>query len=62
VCEDKLRAQCEDCRPSKVYKTVIVDGAVEHDFPQFYVDRLKAIVDNGYGGEVEIGLPLNVQD
>ena len=38
--------------PSGVYKDVIIQGAREHNMPQDYIHRLKAIQDNGYHGEV----------
>ena len=57
-----MRPLSEDCRPSKVYKGVIVQGALEHALPIEYIDKLKGIEDNGYGGEVDIGLDLNIPD
>ena len=62
VREEKMRPLSEDCRPSKVYKGVIVEGAHEHGLPMEYIDKLKNIEDNGYGGEVDIGLDLNIPD
>ena len=62
VREEKMRPLTEDCRPSKVYKGVIVEGALEHGLPIEYIDKLKNIEDNGYGGEVDIGLDLNIPD
>ena len=62
VREEKKRPLSEDCRPSKVYKGVIVQGALEHSLPTEYIDKLKGIEDNGYGGEVDIGLDLNIPD
>ena len=60
VREEKMRPLSEDCRPSKVYKGVIVEGALEHGLPVEYIEKLKSIEDNGYGGEVDIGLDLNI--
>ena len=62
VREEKMRSLFGDCRPSKVYKGVIVQGALEHALPIEYIDKLKGIEDNGYGGEVDIGLDLKIQD
>ena len=57
VREEKMRPPSEDCRPSKVYKEVIVEGALEHALPTEYVKKLKSIKDNGYGG---YGLTWNI--
>ena len=62
VREEKMRPLSEDCRPSKVYKGVIVEGALEHDLPVEYIEKLKSIEDNGYGGEVDMDLDLNIPD
>ena len=48
----------EDKRPSWVYKDVILRGAEEHNLPEHYVAFLKQIEDNGYKGDVNIGLSL----
>ena len=42
-----------DCRPSLVYKTVILRGARENDLPAHYIKKLEDIEDNGYNGEVD---------
>lgn len=44
--------------PSPHYKLVIVKGAIEHHLPQHYIDKLKAIPDNGYRGEVSLDLEV----
>lgn len=41
-------------KPSPHYKLVIVNGAVEHGLPHAYVQRLKAVGDNGYRGPVQV--------
>lgn len=41
VREEKKRPLSEDCRPSKVYKGVIVQGALEHSLPTEYIDKRK---------------------
>ena len=53
-----VTGQEEDRRPSAVYKDVIVRGAEEHGVPSHYVDWLRSIQDNGYSGEVSLGLDL----
>ncbi|KAI6196734.1 hypothetical protein M3Y94_01144000 [Aphelenchoides besseyi] len=41
--------------PSPHYKHVIVEGAKEHELPDWYVQKLEAIEDNGYVGKVLFG-------
>ncbi|GIY99555.1 gamma-glutamylcyclotransferase [Caerostris extrusa] len=36
--------------PSYVYKAVCVHGAIEHGLPPSYIEKWKAIADNGYKG------------
>lgn len=50
----------EERRPSAVYLNTILKGAQESSLPQDYQTFLKRIPHNGYNGEVDIGLPLNV--
>ena len=50
-----------DCRPSTVYKRVIVHGAIENGLPEHYIKKLDKIEDNGYDGEVDVQLPLHLQ-
>lgn len=45
-----------DDRPSKVYKSVIVKGAIENGLPNDYIESLLKINDNGYNGPVEVKL------
>ncbi|GMS87161.1 hypothetical protein PENTCL1PPCAC_9336, partial [Pristionchus entomophagus] len=40
--------------PSPHYKLVIVRGAIEHDLPQAYMERLESVKDNGYRGPVQV--------
>lgn len=60
-----------ETRPSPHYKvrknenfknisgqTVIYAGAVEHDLPHDYLERLFAIEDNGFRGRVEVDLEV----
>ncbi|KAI6227892.1 Gamma-glutamylcyclotransferase [Aphelenchoides besseyi] len=42
--------------PSPHYKHVIVEGAKEHELPDWYVQKLEAIEDNGYVGKVLLDL------
>lgn len=44
--------------PSPQYMKVIVSGAIEHNFPQNYVSKLKAVKDNGYSGPVQLDLAV----
>jgi len=44
--------------PSPHYKHVIVSGAIEHELPESYVEKLKKIPDNGYKGKVELDLSV----
>ena len=54
--EERMRSLAEECLPSNAYKRVIVEGAVEHDLPTEYIERLKLIKDNGYMGEVDLSI------
>ena len=53
-----VKPEEEDKRPSYVYKDVIVRGAEEHNIRQEYLDWLRGIEDNGYRGDVNVGLDL----
>ncbi|CAD5214861.1 unnamed protein product [Bursaphelenchus xylophilus] len=44
--------------PSPHYKQVIVSGAIEHELPEDYIRKLKAIPDNGYKGKVLLDLKV----
>ncbi|XP_013772168.1 gamma-glutamylcyclotransferase-like [Limulus polyphemus] len=46
-------------KPSRVYKACMVQGAIEHNLPQHYVEKLQNIEDNGYEGCVDI--PVNIK-
>ena len=48
----------EDRRPSWVYKDVIVRGALEHSLPEDYINKLRAVKDNGYKGDVSVTVDL----
>jgi gamma-glutamylcyclotransferase len=43
-------------QPSPHYKHVIVSGAIEHGLPEYYIEKLKKIQDNGFKGRVELDL------
>ncbi|XP_037077804.1 gamma-glutamylcyclotransferase-like [Pollicipes pollicipes] len=47
-----------DGRPSAVYKRVILLGATENALPDAYLRFLAALPDNGYSGDVDVGLDL----
>merc|ERR1711936_529450 len=53
-----IKPEEEDKRPSYVYKNVILRGAEEHNIPEEYLEKLRGIEDNGYKGEVTVGLDL----
>ena len=44
----------EECLPSGAYKNVIVKGAIEHQLPDKYIEKLRQIKDNGYIGQVDL--------
>lgn len=44
--------------PSLVYKTVMINGAKEHQLPSSYVKYLEMLSDNGYKGKIDI--PVNI--
>jgi gamma-glutamylcyclotransferase len=44
--------------PSPHYKKVIVEGAIEHKLPDWYIYQLNAIEDNGYKGKVNVSLDV----
>lgn len=46
--------------PSKVYLNVMLSGAKENNFPVDYIQKLEEMENNGYIGEVDVELPLNV--
>lgn len=48
-------------KPSAVYLSTILNGAEESGLPLDYMTFLKRIPHNGYSGEVDIGLPLNIK-
>ncbi|CAK9295776.1 unnamed protein product [Gordionus sp. m RMFG-2023] len=49
---DILDIECDsknECKtPSKLYKNVIINGAKEHKFPEYYIAFLNDLEDNGY--------------
>ncbi|XP_076340742.1 gamma-glutamylcyclotransferase-like isoform X2 [Tachypleus tridentatus] len=46
-------------KPSRIYKACIAQGAIEHNLPQYYIEKLQDIEDNGYEGSVDI--PVNIK-
>lgn len=62
VTDEKLRPEEGDCRPSRTYKSVILNGARENKLPAEYVAWLESIEDNGHGAEqlVDADLPAQV--
>ncbi len=36
---EKLTPLCGDCRPSRMYKDVMVEGAKEHDLPGEWIQK-----------------------
>ena len=51
-----------DLRPSPIYKQVIVHGAKENKLPPHYIQKLENIEDNGYGGKIDVKLPLHLKN
>lgn len=45
-----LKRGSQDRRPSPQYLDVIIRGAIEHNLPSEYIDKLKRIEHNGYAG------------
>lgn len=43
-----------DRRPSPHYLDIIVKGAEEHHLPDYYIDKLRNIEHNGYGGTIPL--------
>ncbi|CAH0554567.1 unnamed protein product [Brassicogethes aeneus] len=50
----------DDRKPSAVYLGTILKGAEESKLPEEYKEWLHRIPHNGYDGEVDIGLSLNI--
>ena len=59
--EERYLPEGSDCRPSTVYKRVIVQGARENGLPADYIKKLESIEDNGYDGDVDVKLPLHLK-
>ena len=59
--KERYLPEGSDCRPSNVYKRVIIEGAKENGLPEHYIKMLNEIEDNGYDGKVEVQLPLHLQ-
>lgn len=47
-------------RPSRSYKNVIIDGALEHNLPEYYIEGLKKLKDNGEVGCFEMACLLKL--
>ena len=54
--EQRMLNRDEECLPSGAYKNVIVKGAIEHQLPDKYIEKLRQIKDNGYVGEVDLSV------
>ena len=54
--EERMLDPDEECLPSGAYKNVIVKGAIEHQLPDKYIEKLRQIKDNGYVGEVDLSV------
>lgn len=52
----------EERKPSTVYLRIILEGAKESKLPQDYINFLRNIPDNGYEGDVSVGLDLAKTD
>ena len=61
IVKEKLDPNMSQCKPSTVYKNVIIQGACENQLPEVYIQDLRNIEDNGYNGEVEVKLDLTKQ-
>lgn len=44
----------EGAKPSIVYKSVIIQGAMDGGLPAEYIELLKKMPDNGYDGPVDV--------
>lgn len=60
IITNKIEDLPDERKPSYVYLKTILDGANESDLPQHYIEFLKKIPHNGYKGEVDIGLDLQI--
>ena len=58
-CYNLLKRGYKDKRPSPQYLDVIVRGAVQHDLPEYYVEKLRAIKHNEYDGKVNVMDEIN---
>ncbi|KAL3268774.1 hypothetical protein HHI36_007874 [Cryptolaemus montrouzieri] len=57
---EKIEDIPDDRKPSYIYLKTIQDGAKESGLPEDYQKFLQRIPNNGYKGEVDIGLDLNI--
>ena len=44
----------DDTRPSPQYMDVIIQGAIQNDMPQEYINTLKCIEHNNYDGNLDV--------
>ena len=54
--EERMQPTSEECLPSTAYKSVIIEGAIEHELPPEYMERLRKIKDNGFSFEVDLSV------
>ncbi|EFA09461.1 gamma-glutamylcyclotransferase isoform X2 [Tribolium castaneum] len=55
---EDIEKLADDRKPSAVYLNIIKEGAKESNLPEEYQKFLHRIPDNGYNGEVDIGIKL----
>lgn len=55
---ENIEELADDRKPSTVYLNIIKEGAKESNLPEEYQKFLQKIPDNGYTGEVDIGMKL----
>ena len=54
--EERMQPTSKECLPSNAYKSVIIEGAIEHELPPEYIKRLRKIKDNGFSFEVDLSV------
>ena len=58
LCSHRLTLSEAEAKPSLSYKQVILKGAHEHNLPEDYLAKLKAIQDNGNDQHVDLNLAV----
>lgn len=56
----KLAKLPENRQPSQVYLNTIINGAKESELPEEYQKLLQKVPHNGYNGDVDLNLRLNI--